>query len=504
MTTGMGPGPWQSTPGWHRLDPRMLLVQPALELGRYFPVLVGLIIAGSASGFGSWVAFGIALPVVLGVARYLTTEYRITDARIEIRSGLLQRRTTTAPLDRVRSVDLTATLAHRVLGLSTVVVGTGGAGQDDHLALDGLPTDQAAALRTALLHRREAAMPSMPAAPAGAADAAPSSPAPPPITPAPRVVARFEPAWLAYAPFTGTGLIAAGAVVGVGIQSADALDLHPHWERIDVPGFSVALVAGIGVAIVLLALVLTLVGYVVTNFGFTLARDSRAWHIRRGLVTTRETSVDVERVAGVTIGEPAAMRLARGGRLSAIVTGLRHSGESSAVLVPPAPWPTVRRVAAAVLGTPEPVDAPLQPHGPAAVRRRYSRALMGGALLIAAPVVLVAAGGPWWPLTLAPVLVAALLLLARDRAAGLGHAWVDGHVVMRSGSLARRRTALAGEHVIGWNLRASWFQRRAGLVTVAATTAGGSGATEVYDVPAADAERLAEQATPGLLAQFSA
>ncbi|WP_141012702.1 PH domain-containing protein [Nocardioides sambongensis] len=58
--------------------------------------------------------------------------------------------------------------------------------------------------------------------------------------------------------------------------------------------------------------------------------------------------------------------------------------------------------------------------------------------------------------------------------------------------------------MIGWTLRESWFQRRAGLVTLTATTAGGSGRTEVDDVPTGAAYRLAEEATPGLLAQFHA
>ena len=45
------------------------------------------------------------------------------------------------PLDRVRTVDLTASPIHRLLGLTTVRIGTGTAstGDDDSLDLDGLP-----------------------------------------------------------------------------------------------------------------------------------------------------------------------------------------------------------------------------------------------------------------------------------------------------------------------------------------------------------------------------
>jgi putative membrane protein len=76
--------------------------------------------------------------------------------------------------------------------------------------------------------------------------------------------------------------------------------------------------------------------------------------------------------------------------------------------------------------------------------------------------------------------------------------------VARSGSLARRREILAVDHVIGWNLRATWFQRRAGLTSLAATTAGGGGAVTLLDVPEGDAVRLADEAIPGLVSQFLA
>ena len=74
----------------------------------------------------------------------------------------------------------------------------------------------------------------------------------------------------------------------------------------------------------------------------------------------------------------------------------------------------------------------------------------------------------------------------------------------RSGSLARRREALATGSVIGWNLRSTWFQRRAGLTDLVATTAGGRQRVRVLDLPDADATALARSAQPGLLDQFLA
>ena len=47
--------------------------------------------------------------------------------------------------------------------------------------------------------------------------------------------------------------------------------------------------------------------------------------------------------------------------------------------------------------------------------------------------------------------------------------------------------------IIGWNLQQSWFQRRAGLVTLVATTAAGSQAYAAIDVPEGTAIALADR-----------
>jgi putative membrane protein len=56
--------------------------------------------------------------------------------------------------------------------------------------------------------------------------------------------------------------------------------------------------------------------------------------------------------------------------------------------------------------------------------------------------------------------------------------------------------------IIGWNLHQSWFQRRAGLVTLVATTAAGRQAYEILDVPEPVAVALAAETVPGLVGQF--
>ena len=140
-------------------------------------------------------------------------------------------------------------------------------------------------------------------------------------------------------------------------------------------------------------------------------------------------------------------------------------------------------------------------HGPRAARRRWTRALGPTAVIAAACVAGVVLGAPTWLLT-GLVIVPLAALLALDRIRSLGHALVAGYLVARSGSLVRRRRILEVDHMIGWNFRSTWFQRRAGLTTLVATTAGGSQTVPVLDVPEAEAVRMAHAALPDLVGQF--
>jgi putative membrane protein len=163
------------------------------------------------------------------------------------------------------------------------------------------------------------------------------------------------------------------------------------------------------------------------------------------------------------------------------------------------------RVAATVLDSRSAVAGELERHGRAAVRRRWVRALAPGLVALAVTAAAVAlSAAPAWVLLAPGLAVLAGTALAADRARSLGHAHHDTYVVARAGSLVRRREALAESHVIGWNLRASWWQRRAGLTTLAATTAGGPQQVRILDVPEHRAVALASSVLPHVVEQFVA
>jgi putative membrane protein len=96
----------------------------------------------------------------------------------------------------------------------------------------------------------------------------------------------------------------------------------------------------------------------------------------------------------------------------------------------------------------------------------------------------------WWAFV---VIIPWSAFLAEDRFRGLGHALVPGWLVGRSGSLDRKRFVLATDGIIGWTIRRSYFQRRAGLATLIATTAAGRHRYEIPDIPLDEAWPLIEE-----------
>ena len=249
-------------------------------------------------------------------------------------------------------------------------------------------------------------------------------------------------------------------------------------------------------------------GYVLTYWGFRLTRHTGGTlHISRGLITARATSLEERRIRGVEIGEPLGLRLAGAARLSAATSGLGQEGARSGSdwLTPPAPAEVVDRTAVAVVGDEVAVRGSLLSHGPAARRRRFTRAILPAAVLCAAtllltraiddlPTALVVAG--CLPLLASP-------WLAADRYAALGHALTPRHLIVRSGTFSRRRVVLARDGVIGVTIRESFFQRRAGVVTLTATTAAGRQRYAAIDLPFERANAVATVVLGDIVGQFA-
>jgi putative membrane protein len=146
-----------------------------------------------------------------------------------------------------------------------------------------------------------------------------------------------------------------------------------------------------------------------------------------------------------------------------------------------------------IVGIEQALTEELQQHGRRAHRRRYTRAATFAAVLaliaLVAQLVGIVSPAVWWAFV---VIIPGSVFLAWDRYRGLGHALLPGWVVARSGSLNRKRVVLATEGIIGWTIRRSLFQRRAGLATLIATTAAGRHSYSIPDLPFDEAWPLIE------------
>lgn len=468
-------------------------MHPVNEVVRFLPLVIGVFFLGSSTdGNTWWHALGFVVPIGLGVLRYLTTSFRIGEQQLELRRGLLSRNVLTAPLDRVRTVELTSSPIHRLLGLARVQIGTGSASKsgEQRFVLDSLGLADARLLRARLLHRA-----------AEEVDTA--------ATPEDDTLLRLDPSWIRYAPLTTSGIVIALGSLAFLSQFADnAVNTLANEsslrERVHALPLWAALLSGVVAAAVVVS-VLAILGYVLTNWGFTLSRDplGRSYLVRRGLLTTRETSIERERVRGLEIHEPLGLRLAGAGHLAAIVTGLDRRSRGSTPVVPPAPRRVVIGVGEVLLAHQGPFTAALVPHGPRARRRRWMRALSAASVV---PLLVALGAGflgwAWWLLLPAVLAWPVGAWLARDRYGRLGHALTPDYLVLQRDSFRGRRDALQRAGIIGWNIRQTYFQRRAGLVTLTATTAAGKQAYHAVDIPEQLAIELADAAVPGLLVPF--
>ena len=462
---------------WQRLSPRMLLVHPVHEVLRQLPLLIGTLVLGSATGNPWWGVLVLVASVTFGILRWFLTTYRIAPEEIQLRSGVLRRTVLSLPRNRIRSVSTDARLLHRLLGLTVLRVSTSQEARGDgDFTLDGVAVEQVPRLRAVLLADSLAVTQQ-----AG--------------TPG-RILARWHPRWLRYSPLSFTGLAMIAAAVGIAYQAGAPRALRDSTltqsgldvaQRVGAPA-----VAAAAIAVLAASVVLSVVRSLVTYGNLLLRRDGDLLHLEHGLLRVRENTFDMRRLRGGTLREALLVRAFGGARLDAVMTGVNGAGESS-LLLPPCPAATAQAVLADLIANPDAVSGPLRGHGPAATRRRWIRALAIPAVLGIVAAVL---GVPVWAWVAWAAVTVCCGLLAADRARSLGHRVSHGWLVARSGSLERRRDCIAGAGIVGWTVRQSWSQRRAGVATLIAATAAGVKSYEVIDVPAELAWSIAAAASP--------
>lgn len=488
------PAPPLQTPPL-RLSPKVLLIDPVRMLPSLLLPLVGVLFVGGFSPRSFlWAAFGVAGTVVFAVIRWATFSYQIVGDRLEIKRSLISRSVRTIPLERIRGVDLSTPPMHRLFGLAVLKLDTGASGGGEQEGeLDGVTVPEAERLKAVLLKR---AVPAAPAAPD--AVTAPGG--------AERQIVRVPRAWLLYGPLSGAYLLTpfalAGGAIGLAFQWGDQLGFgrSAAWDLgqwlWDHPHLLLAVV-------ILLVVAMPFVGgvmYAVFNWDFTLKERDGYLVAERGLINRRSVSLEASRVRGYEIAEGLAERWAGVARAWAIVTGLGDS-ETRGQLLPDVPRTVAAQVTTAAIG---PYTAPLRPHPPIARNRRLFRATAPWlALAAAAAVAAWLTYSSWWILAaVALILAAAGVPLGIDRYHSLGHGYDGARLSVRSGSLRRTQAVIERRAVVGWRLRQTWFQRRAGVLTLIAGVGAGEGGYSAIDVSPAQATALPAEVTPEWITPF--
>ncbi|UYQ61494.1 PH domain-containing protein [Streptomyces peucetius] len=490
---------------WRRLDGRTVLVTALVMAGfaggAGLPTLLGLAGGMPLWKAASWVLAGAGLLIgaVTGadLVRWQRTRYRIGPELAELHTGLFLVKRRSLARERIRTVDLTANVLLRVLGLVKVRIGTGEhtGGGESTLELDAVTRAEGERLRLELLAR---------ATPRG------------PATHREGALAVLDPAWIRYAPVSFVAPLLGGAAAGAVMQVSEWFGAQGEvigwvWDR-----FRDTSIVWMVVVLAAAALATGVVGalglWIEMWWNYRLEREpGGTLRVRRGLFTSRSISIEERRLRGVDLVEPLGVRLFGAARLDAVATGLVNNEKDKKadanVLLPVVPRAQADEVAAQVLReTASPTAASLlTPHPPAARGRRLRWAI--GAVLL--PVGILALLGAlltpvllWIAVGCAAVGVPVAVLLALDAYRALGHGIAGDYLLTRSGTVRRSTVALQRTGVIGWTARQSLFQRRAGLITLTATTAAGGGAYGVYDAGEAEALVFAAEAVPGLLEPF--
>ncbi|MEU7744626.1 PH domain-containing protein [Nonomuraea sp. NPDC049158] len=513
-----------------RLSPKVLLIHPVRMIPSLIVPLVGLLFVGGFSGMSYiWAAVGVGVTLAFAVVRWAIFSYEITGDRLEIKRSLISRSVRTIPLERIRGVDVSTPPMHRLLGLAVLKIDTGASGGEEEGKLDGVTLEEAERLKSVLLRRTRATRVTRPARaatldetsaavsttdPAAATDPASASAAASmsaavraETEEAEREIIRVPWTWLLYGPLSGAYLLTpfalAGGAVGLAFQWGDDLGYGRDaaltvgewlWEH---PYLLLAVV-------LLLVVAMPFVGgvmYAVFNWNFRLISRDGYLVAERGLINRRSVSLEAGRVRGYEIIEGLPERWASVARVWAIVTGLGDS-QTRGQLLPDVPRTVAFQVTGEAIGS---YQAELRPHPPIARNRRLFRAIAPWLALAAATALtaLLTAQPVWWIGTVIALLLAGSgIPLGLDRYRSLGHGYDGVRLAVRSGSLRRSQAVVERRAVVGWHIRQTWFQRRAGVYTLTAGVGAGKGGYSAIDVSQPQAIGFPAEVTPEWLAPF--
>lgn len=483
---------------WRRIDVRSI---PVDLIPWLINTYVGYLMVGSFFPPRVWAQMdqtiiqqgAIAVAVYGAVrvtVRWATTFYVLDERRLWLRTGLLVRRRITVERSLLRSVSLRANGIAQLLGVTTFEAGAAQHRGDVAVRVRSIPAAHARALRDELFPT-----------PAGAST--------------PERLMSVKGRWALFAPFSSASvsLWAGTYLVIYNVFFAWFAWVRTFWwfMRNDIP-FEYALrgLVAVPIAVGILGAILL---HLETWWRGTLERHSSGTlRMSSGLIVRREVTMQEARIIGAELQQPLALRWARRVRVSAVATGVGSQRTLQLdlpqarrrALMPLGPFAEGRTAMSRVLRSQ--VDIGELERHPRAARNQRLRWAVGVAAAATLVVHLLLREYlpsylhlTWW---FGGVALVVSVLLALDNYDALGHRVTDEFLLARWGVVPRRTSVVQRRAVVGWVFRQTWFQWRLGLVTLHASTAGGTGAYYVRSVGVTQGTALATEITPDLLAPF--
>jgi putative membrane protein len=429
----------------------------------------------------------VALLVVYEAAYYRLFTYELTPDTLDIRSGVLARRTREIPLRRVQNVDISRNVLQRAVGLAAVDFETAG-GSETEARLRYVSFDEATRLQRELSRLKRG----------GDADES--------AEPSAEVLFALDDGELTLLGALSFDFRLPGAVLLFASGSVPFVTSFLPESF----GLSAALV-GVVVLVVAAVLVSWIAGAtvaVVNYYGFRLVRSGDELQYERGLLQRYSGSIPFDKVQSLTVEDNPLKRWAGYATLLIETAGHGPAGgdnsRGSEAAIPLAKRDRIGSLANEI----ERVGSPAFVRPPKRTRRRYAGryliafSLVAGALYAANAVI---GGVPWyWTAVVLPLIPVAAHYKWKHRGYWLG----ENHVVTRNGVLKRETKVVPYYRIQTVIDTRTIFQRRLRLATVTVDTAGslslgGSDAAAV-DIDAETADRLRDELDRRLIAARAA
>lgn len=446
--------------------------------------------------------------------------FQLTDTELRIDRGVVFRQTAHIPFDRIHSVDHSAGLVERMLGVVKLNVQTAGTNAKAEGSIEGLTLSVAEALQRELFRRArsmgaESATPTTRTDEDAGARRDIASSVSEMSSQVRGVFGGFDqdaPVSFEYKLPTKNLLLAAisstqswVAIIVFIAAGAQFLEFFQLYDRVGdivraVPVMEIALLS---IGVLVITWIVSVISTTLKFGGFTVRRRGPRVEVDRGLLERKVAGIPVERIQSVRVGSGIIRRFLKYAEIELDTAGglgkSDGSGEVPVNVVHPfianADVPSfLARIAPEIDGIPDSIE-----RLPRRVLRRYLfRWFLAALPMMALPIVTGAFAPRFVSAAIAVAVVVLVIFLVLGWQSFLSRGWAtSSRTLVVTGGVTDRTMMIVPKRRIQWaRVSQTPFQRIAGLATLTVTTAAAPHAA-VRDMPVEIAQEIQRWTLPG-------